>query len=61
VPCSLLVPGEDVTHGRPARERVVQRQDRAAREPEGDVDALGLERAENRIGAVRPHVPHLGT
>ena len=27
-------------------------QDRAAREAEGDVDALGLERAEDRVGAV---------
>ena len=35
----------------PLRERVVGRQDRAAREAEDDLDALGLERAENRVGA----------
>ena len=55
VPRALLVPGEDVTHGRPARERVVQRQDRAAGKPEGDVDTLGLERPQNRVSAVRSH------
>ncbi len=43
MPRALLVPGEDVAHGRPAGERVVQRQDRAAGEPERDVDSLGFE------------------
>ena len=52
---ALLVPGEDVPNGRPAGERVVQRQDRAAGEPEGDVDAFGFERAQDRVGAVRSH------
>ena len=55
VPCALLVAGEDVTHGRPARERVVGREDGAAGKPEGDVDPLGLERAEDRVGAVHSH------
>ena len=52
---ALLVAGEHVAHGRPAREGVVRRQDRAAGEAEDDVDALGLERAQDRVGAVRLH------
>ena len=52
---ALLVPGEDVAHGRAARERVVGRQDGAAGEAEDGVDALGLERAQDRVGAVRLH------
>ena len=56
VPCALLVAREDVPHGRPARERVVGREDGAAGKPEGDVDSLGLERAEDRVGAA--HLAH---
>src|SRR4029079_17698534 len=52
VPCALLVPREHVPHGRSAGERVVHAQDRAARDPEGDLDALGLERAEDCVGSV---------
>ena len=55
VPRPLLVPSEDVAHSRPAGERVVQRQNRAAGEPERDVDSLGFERAQDRIGAVGCH------
>ena len=39
----------------PARERVVGRQDRAAGDAEDRVDALGLERAQQRVGAVHAH------
>ena len=49
--CTLLVAREHVAHGRPARHRVVGRQDRAARDAERDVDAFRLERAEHRVGA----------
>jgi hypothetical protein len=42
---ALLVPGEDVANGRPTRECVVGGKDRAAGEPEDDLDAFGLERA----------------
>ena len=38
----------------PARDRVVDRQDRAAGQAEDDVDALGLERAQDRVGSVHP-------
>ena len=48
---ALLVPGEDVAHGRPAGDRVVDRQDRPAGDAEDDLDALGLERAEDGVGA----------
>ena len=51
VPCALLVAGEHVPHRRAARDRVVGRQDRAARNPEGDVDAFVLERAQDRVRA----------
>ncbi len=44
----------------PARERVVDRQDRAARNAEADVDSLRLERAEDRVGSEHLHrVDHL--
>ena len=52
---ALLVAREHVADGRAASDRVVERQDRAAREPEDDVDALGLEGAEDRVGAVHPY------
>ena len=52
VPGALLVPGEDVPHARAAGERVVDREDRPAGEPERDVDALGLERPQDRVCAV---------
>ena len=54
-PGALLVAGEDVADGRAARERVVERQDRPARNAEGDVDPLGLEAAEDRVGAEHLH------
>jgi hypothetical protein len=40
---ALLVAGEDVADGGAAGECVVEGQDRAAGDPEGNVDALGLE------------------
>ena len=52
---ALLVPREHVAHGGAARHRVVERQDRAARQPEHHVDALRLERAEDRVCAVHLH------
>ena len=52
VPGALLVPREHVADGGAPGERVVRGQDSAAREPEDDVDALGLEGAEDRVGAV---------
>ena len=58
-PGALLVAGEHVPHGRAARDRVVGRQDRAARDPERDVDALVLERAQDRVGA--EHAGHRST
>ncbi len=55
VACALLVAGEHVAHGRAARERVVERKDRSARQAEGDVDPFRLQRAEDGIGAVALH------
>src|SRR6266516_1209183 len=55
VPGALLMPCEHVPDGRPARHRVVERQDRAAGDAEDDVDALRFEAAENRICTVHPH------
>ena len=55
---ALLVPGEDVADGRPARDRVVRRQDRAARNAERDVDALGLEAAQDGVGAEHSRHAH---
>src|SRR5439155_14470877 len=52
---ALLVPRENVPHGGAARHRVVERQDGAARQPEHHVDALGLERAKDRIRSVHLH------
>src|SRR4029077_596000 len=52
VPGTLLVAREHVPHGRPSRDRVVDGQDRAARDPEGDLDGLGLEGAEDCVGSV---------
>src|SRR6266851_917352 len=52
---SLLVPRQDVANGRAARERVVCRKDRAARNSEDDLDPLRFQRAEQGIGAVHPH------
>ena len=52
---ALLVPREDVANRRAARERVVGGKDRAAGKSEDDLDALGLQRAEQGIGAVHPH------
>ena len=40
---ALLVTREDVAHGRPAGHRVVERQDRPAREAEHHVDSFRLE------------------
>ncbi len=57
VPGALLVPGEDVTHGRPAGHRVVGRHDRPARDAEHHVHPLGLERAEHRVAACHLHRP----
>jgi hypothetical protein len=51
VPGALLVAGKHVPHGRPPRDRVVGGQDRPTRNPEHDVDALCLERAQNGVGA----------
>ena len=59
VPGALLVAGEHVAHGRPARDRVVGGQDRAAGDAEHDVDALRLERAQDRVGA--EHSRHLSS
>jgi len=50
-----IVPREDVTNGRPTGERIVGGQDRASGQPEDDVDAFRLERAQDRIGAVALH------
>ena len=50
-PRALLVTCQDVPDGRAARERVVDREDRPARDPEADVDALRLERAEHGVAA----------
>ena len=55
VPGALLVAGEHVPNGRAAREPVVEREDGSARDPEGDVDALGFEGAEDRVGAEHLH------
>ena len=52
MPGALLVTREDVAHGRAARHRVVEREDRAARQPEHHLDTLGLERAEHCVCAV---------
>ena len=52
---ALLVAGEHVADRRAAGERVVGRQDRASRDAEHRVDAFGLERAQERVGAVHPH------
>src|SRR5206468_3015325 len=46
---ALLVPRQDVPDRRALREGVVGRENRAAGEPEDGVDALGLERAEERV------------
>ena len=56
VPRALLVSGEDVSDRRAARNRVVGWEDRAARNPEGDVHALVLERAQDGVRA-----EHAGT
>ncbi len=61
VACALLVPGEDVPHGRPARDRVVRRQDRAAGNAEDDLDSLQLEAAQDRVGAEHPNAARLGS
>jgi len=50
VPGALLVADQHVAHRRAARDRVVDRQDRAARHPEADVDAFGLQDAEDDLG-----------
>src|SRR5581483_8310505 len=56
---ALLVAGEHVAQRRAARERVVDREDRTPGDPEGDLDALGLERAEDCVGA--QHARHVAT
>ena len=48
---ALLVPGEHVTNGGAARDRVVGRQDRPAGDPERNVDPFELESAQDRVGA----------
>src|SRR6185437_5048393 len=52
---ALLVPRKHVPHGRAARHRVVERQDRPARHAEHDVHALRFEAAEDRVCAVHLH------
>ena len=52
MPRPLLVAGEHVAERRPARERVVDRQDRPAGDAEDGVHALGLEGSEDGVGAV---------
>ena len=47
---ALLVAGEDVAQRRALGERVVERQGRAAGQAEHDLDAVGLERAQERVG-----------
>ena len=59
VPGTLLVPGQHVAHGRAARDRVVGGKDRPAGDPEHDVDALRLERAQDRVGP--EHSRHLSS
>jgi hypothetical protein len=49
---ALLVPHEDVPQPRGVHERVVDGQDRPAGDPEDDLDAGLLERADHRLRAV---------
>jgi hypothetical protein len=46
---TLLVARQDMTNGRAARNRVVGRKDRSARDAESNLDPFGLEGAENRV------------
>ena len=46
---ALLVAREDMTNGRAARDRVVGRKNRPARDAEGNLDPFGLEGAKNRV------------
>ena len=55
VPRALLVPGKNVADARAPREGVVRGQNRAARDAEDDVDAFGLQRAQDRVRPVHPH------
>src|SRR3989442_1148817 len=55
-----LVPRGDGAHGRAARHRVVERQDRPTGQAEHHLDALRLERAEDRVcpGHLHAALPH---
>ena len=48
---ALLVAAEHVPYGRAPRDRIVGRQDRPTGDPEHDIDAFCLERAQDGVGA----------
>ena len=60
VPRALLVAGQDVANRRAARHGVVGRHDRTAGNPEHHLDALGLQRAEDRVCSRHLHLSSFG-